>query len=70
MRVAHVELSLDPTLRLILQFAAAIEFDGLRALGGDQKGFQFIVKAAKFSRCLIAVASFLYMVSMAVEIRA
>lgn len=60
MRFAHVELSLDPTPRLVLQFAAAIEFDDPRALRRDQQAFQFVVKLAKLSNCFIAVASPLY----------
>ena len=60
MRFAHVEFSLDPTPRLVFQFAAAIEFDDPRALRRDQQALQFVVKLAKFSDCLIAVALPLY----------
>jgi hypothetical protein len=44
MRLAQIELPLDPAPRLVLQLAAPKEIVDLLPLGGDQLKFDLIVK--------------------------
>ena len=59
MRLAQIELSLDPAPRLVFQLAAAKELVDLVSLGGDQQTFDLVVKLTEPSVAVVTVASML-----------
>jgi hypothetical protein len=59
MRLAQIELPLDPAPRLVLQLPAPKEIVDLLPLGGDQLKFDLIVKLRELPVVLVTVVSVL-----------
>src|SRR5260370_7531302 len=57
MRLAQIELSLDPAPRLVLELAVAKQLVDLVSLGGDQLTFDLVVKLRELSVAVVAIAS-------------
>jgi hypothetical protein len=59
MRLAQIELPLDPAPRLVLQLTAPEEIVDLLPFGGDQLKFDLIVKLGELPVVVVTVVSVL-----------
>src|SRR5438132_1281788 len=59
MRLAQIELPLDPAPRLVFELAAAKQLVDVRSFGGDQLELDFLVNLGEPSMALVTIAAVL-----------